>query len=110
MGSILEDEILPKGMNLKDKSLFVTKGLVNGQWKDASAKKTFPVYEPSSAEVLSQCADMSLSDFQEAIDSASIGYLKFFTSTTAKERGAILRKWYDLIVANADDSKSTFEI
>lgn len=99
---------LPKGMELKDPSLFITKGLINGKWRSAAADKTFPVSEPSTGDVLASCADMSLADFQEAIDSAHEGYSKFFTSTTAKERGLILRRWFDLIIKNSEDSEYIF--
>lgn len=105
MGSIEVNTELPKAMRLKDSSLFQTDGLVNGSWKKGKSGKTFPVFEPSTGEVLHQCADLGLSDFQEAIDIAYVGYKNFSKSTTAKERGAMLRKWFNLITENSDDSK-----
>ncbi|KAK6227419.1 hypothetical protein QIS74_00974 [Colletotrichum tabaci] len=88
---------------LQDKSLLVTSGLVAGEWKTGQDGKTFPVYEPSSATVLQECANLSRQDFVDAIESAKKGSANFHESTTAKERGALLRKWYDLVIANADD-------
>ncbi|KAJ4245467.1 hypothetical protein NW762_013976 [Fusarium torreyae] len=90
-------------INISNKSLFETRGLVAGSWKIPSDEKSFPVYEPSSGKVLRQCSDFGHQDFVDAIDVADQGYQKFWSSTTAKERGALLRKWYELILDNADD-------
>lgn len=90
---------------LQDKSLLISSGLVAGDWKNGQDGKTFPVYEPSSATVLQEIANLGRQDFVDAIESAKTGTAKFYESTTAKERGALLRKWYDLVMANADDCK-----
>ncbi|KAF6829362.1 succinate-semialdehyde dehydrogenase [Colletotrichum plurivorum] len=88
---------------LQDKSLVIPFGLVAGNWKNGADGKTFPVYEPSSATVLQEVANLGRQDFIDAIESAKVGTAKFHETTTAKERGALLRKWYDLVIANADD-------
>ena len=59
--------------------------------------------EPSSAEVLGNVADMSRDDFIRAITIADEGFRKYSTSTTFAERGAQLRKWFDLVHENLDD-------
>lgn len=89
--------------SLRDPSLFNSQGLIGGTWKFATSGKTFPVFEPSTGDVLSQCADFSKQDFIDAIESAHDGYEEFYSRTTAKERGVILRKWNDLILANSED-------
>jgi succinate-semialdehyde dehydrogenase/glutarate-semialdehyde dehydrogenase len=91
------------GCELANSTLFDSRGLVNGSWKSAKSQRTFPVYEPSSGKILRECADLGRDDFLEAIDCAYEGYQEFFSSTTAQARGAMLRKWNDLILANADD-------
>lgn len=101
MGSATPSQVDLPGQ-LKDKSLFIRDGLINGTWRGADGK-TFPVYEPSTGEVLGQCADLALPDFKEAIDAAEDGFFKFNKTTTAKQRGIMLRKWFDLIIENADD-------
>ncbi|RBQ69319.1 hypothetical protein FVER14953_04334 [Fusarium verticillioides] len=90
-------------LNLNDPSLFVTEGLVAGKWRPGAEGKTFSVTEPSSGQELARCADLGLPDFIEAIDAAHKGYKEFSASTTAKERGVLLRKWNDLILSNVDD-------
>lgn len=89
--------------SLRDPSLLNSQGLIGGTWKSAPLDKTFPVIEPSTGDVLRQCADFSKQDFIDAIESAHDGYQEFSSSTTAKERGVILRKWNDLILENSED-------
>jgi succinate-semialdehyde dehydrogenase/glutarate-semialdehyde dehydrogenase len=48
--------------------------------------------------------DCKVEDFQKAIHSANVAQPKFFYGHTATERGALLRKWYDLIMENREDS------
>lgn len=91
--------------SLRDPSLLNSQGLIGGTWKSAPLDKTFPVIEPSTGDVLHECADFSKQDFIDAIESAHDGYQEFYSSTTAKERGVILRKWNDLILANSEDRK-----
>lgn len=98
----MASEVLQK---LSDPSLLVTAGLVSGQWR-APEGKTFQVYEPSSGTVLRDCANLGRQDFLDAIDSAEVGTQKFHQEKTAKERGAILRKWFDLVTANTSDCTS----
>lgn len=88
---------------LKNPELFVMSGLVNGQETQAADGKTFPVIEPASATLLAHCADLSEPDIVAAIDAADEGYVKFYESTTAKERGILLKKLYQLIMDNAED-------
>lgn len=105
MGSITA-EVPVIDIPIQNPKLLETRGLIAGEWRHAVDNKTFSVYEPSSGEVLRQCADLGLNDFLEAIDSAEAGYREFSRSTTAKERGLLLRKWYELMMANVEDRKS----
>ena len=103
---------------MKDSSLFIQDAFIDGEWVPAKSGKTFPVYgapsssnfynhvEPSSAEVLGNVADMSRDDFIRAIKIADKGFRKYSTLTTFAERGAQLRKWFDLIQQNLDDCTS----
>jgi succinate-semialdehyde dehydrogenase/glutarate-semialdehyde dehydrogenase len=88
---------------LSDPSLLINNGLVAGIFRPSGSRKEFPVYEPSTGNVLQSCADMAKEDFIEAIESAYEGFSKFSTTTTAKARGEILRKWYELILQHKDD-------
>jgi acyl-CoA reductase-like NAD-dependent aldehyde dehydrogenase len=50
-------------------------------------------------------SDCNLDDFQKAIHSADEAQRNFYESTTGTSRGALLRKWNDLILENQDDRK-----
>ncbi|CAG8894311.1 unnamed protein product [Penicillium egyptiacum] len=89
--------------NLLDPFLLIKNGLVAGSFRSSGSKKEFLVYEPSTGNVLQSCADMTKEDFIEAIESAHKGFELFSTTTTAKARGEILRKWYELILQHKDD-------
>ncbi|PVH78289.1 succinate-semialdehyde dehydrogenase [Cadophora sp. DSE1049] len=87
--------------SLKDRSLFCGDAFIEGQW--ISKDKKFDVYEPSSSSILGKVSDCSLDDFTKAIHSADEAQRSFYQSTTGTVRGALLRKWNDLILDNADD-------
>ncbi|KAJ0130870.1 Uncharacterized protein HZ326_26025 [Fusarium oxysporum f. sp. albedinis] len=89
---------LPK---LQDLFLLVTTGLISGEWL-ATEGKTFPVNEPSSRAVFRDCANLGRQDFIDAIESAEAGTKRFYEETAA-QRGAILRKWFALVIANDQD-------
>ncbi|WP_158693562.1 aldehyde dehydrogenase family protein, partial [Neorhizobium alkalisoli] len=63
---------------------------------------TFDVSNPSTGEVIASLPDMTRADAARAIDAAHTAQ-KEWARMTGKERGAVLRKLYDLMVANADD-------
>ncbi|KAK7214200.1 hypothetical protein V2G26_021378 [Clonostachys chloroleuca] len=91
------------GRALSDSSLLKCQGLTEGRWQSAPSGSTFPVYEPASGAVLVYCSNFSRHDIQRAILSANAGQKKFYTSTTAAQRGKPLRAWYGLILANKED-------
>ena len=87
-------------MQLKDNSLLENRAYINGEWR--SLPETFDVTNPATGELITKVSDCSLDNIKEAIDTAYLAQ-KEWARKTGKERGAILRKWYDLMVENADD-------
>ena len=87
---------------LKDPGLLVSKAYVAGEWIDADDGATFPVLNPSRGDVITEVADLGVAEARRAIDSAEAAW-KEWASLTGKERANILRKWYDLMMENADD-------
>ncbi len=88
---------------LKDTSLLLDKGLIGGRWlSKSSSGKSFNVTNPSTGEVITSLPDMDVEETRRAIESAYAAQ-KSWASKTGKERAGVLRKWYDLMVANADD-------
>lgn len=87
---------------LKDPSLLVSKAFVGGKWVDAANGLTFQVTNPYNGEIIADVASLSREEVSAAIDLASLAQKKW-AQRTAKERAIVLKKWFDLIVANADD-------
>jgi succinate-semialdehyde dehydrogenase / glutarate-semialdehyde dehydrogenase len=88
---------------LKDPTLATDKSLVGNDWVAASASgKTFDVTNPANGDVIATLPDLDRSEVAKAIDVAFIAQ-KAWAIKTGKERASVLRKWNDLMVANADD-------
>ena len=87
-------------LDLKDTSLLETRAYVNGTW--IAHETTFPVYNPSTEDCIARVADMGAADTSIAID-AAYAARKEWGKWTGKERANVLRKWFDLMVENADD-------
>ncbi|WGW04427.1 NAD-dependent succinate-semialdehyde dehydrogenase [Tropicibacter oceani] len=85
---------------LKDPSLLETRSYVNGQWIDGDG--TFDVTNPARGDVIAQVANLSRADVAGAIDAAYTAQ-KDWAKWTGKERAAVMRKWFDLMMANQDD-------
>ncbi|THV85788.1 succinic semialdehyde dehydrogenase [Aureobasidium pullulans] len=87
---------------LNDPSLFKQQAFINGKWVDAKSGQTFDVYDPATHKAIGKMPEMSKEDAQLAIDAAAAAFPSF-RKTTARERSKMLRKWYDLMVENAED-------
>ena len=88
---------------LKDPSLVTDKALVAGEWiAKSDSGKTFDVTNPANGDVIATLPDMNRAETSRAIDAAYKAQ-KEWAKRTGKERAAILRKLFELMVANADD-------
>ncbi len=85
---------------LKDPSIFKTDALINGQWLAGSAR--FEVTDPSNGMKLADVANLGPKDAEAAIAAANATW-PAWRSKTGKERSIILRKWFDLLIANQED-------
>ena len=85
---------------LKDPSLLAEQAYLAGEWVDGY--QTFEVNNPARGDVLANVADCSVAQVSEAIAKAEVSQ-KEWAAMTGKERGAILRRWFDLMMANQDD-------
>ncbi|WP_187673628.1 NAD-dependent succinate-semialdehyde dehydrogenase [Zestomonas carbonaria] len=89
-------------MRLNDLSLLCTQAYLDGQWLDADDGARFTVTNPANGEPIAEVADLGQAETARAIAAAQAA-LPAWRDRTAKERGAILRKWYELILANQED-------
>ncbi|WP_210544456.1 NAD-dependent succinate-semialdehyde dehydrogenase [Rhodoferax sp. PAMC 29310] len=85
---------------LKDPSLLKTDALINGQWFAGSTR--FDVTDPATGQKLADVANLGPVEAEAAIAAANAAW-PAWRSKTAKERSLILRKWFELLMANQDD-------
>ncbi len=85
---------------LKDPSLLKTDGLINGQWVAGASR--FDVLDPATGHKLADVANLGPADAEAAIAAANAAW-PAWRAKTAKERSIILRKWFDLLMANQED-------
>jgi len=85
---------------LKDPSLLKTDGLINGKWIAGTSR--FNVLDPSNGNKLADVANLGPVDAEAAIAAANAAW-PAWRGKTAKERSIILRKWFDLLMANQED-------
>lgn len=87
---------------LKNLNLLKTHGYINGQWVGDNVKSRFDVTNAYTNEVISTLPDMGKKETDEAILAANAAWPQW-RGRTAKERAAILKKWFDLIMSNQED-------
>jgi len=87
---------------LKDPKLFHQQCYIDGQWVDADGGQTIAVTNPATGGVIGTIPKMGASETRRGIEAADRA-LKAWGARTAKERSAVLRKWFDLMMANQDD-------
>ncbi len=87
---------------LKDPSLFRQQAYVDGAWVDADSRGTVDVDDPATGRKIGTVPDMGAAETRRAIEAANRAWPEW-RAKTGKERSAILRKWFDLMMANQDD-------
>ena len=87
---------------LNDSGLFRQQAYIDGGWCDADNGKSFPVTNPATGELLAQVPDMEAGETRRAIEAAKAAWPEWRLKS-AKDRATLLRKWYDLMMANLDD-------
>ncbi len=87
---------------LKDPTLLSSKAFVGGEWRDADDGSTFAVTNPARGDVICAVPNMSRVETARAIAAAAVAQ-KEWAARTGKERAQIMRKWFDLMMANQDD-------
>jgi succinate-semialdehyde dehydrogenase/glutarate-semialdehyde dehydrogenase len=95
------DRVKP-AFQLKDTNLFRQQCYIDGAWVDADDRSTLPVYNPADGREIGTVPKMGKAETRRAIEAANAA-LPGWRAKTAKERAAILRKWFDLMMANQED-------
>ena len=89
-------------LQLKDAKLFRQQGYIDGAWLDADARTTINVTNPANGAVIGTIPKMGAAETRRAIDAAGAA-LPAWRAKLPKERANILRKWFELMIANTDD-------
>ncbi|MGW8311635.1 MAG: NADP-dependent succinate-semialdehyde dehydrogenase [Desulfuromonadales bacterium] len=87
---------------LKDSSLFRQQAYIDGSWLDADSGETITVNNPATSEIIGTIPKLGAAETRRAIDAANAAWPDW-RARTAGERGAILRKWRDLLLTNQED-------
>jgi succinate-semialdehyde dehydrogenase/glutarate-semialdehyde dehydrogenase len=87
---------------LKDRNLLRTQAFIDGAWLDADSGATVPVNNPATGEVIAEVARCGTAETRRGIEAAERA-LPAWRGLTAKQRSDILRRWFDLMMANQSD-------
>ena len=89
-------------LNLNDPSLLRQQAYIDGAWCEAIEGKTTDVINPATGATIGTVPHMGTMETRRAIDAANAAW-PAWRKKTARERAQILRTWYELMMANADD-------
>jgi len=95
-------QAVKSGVDLKDPSLFRQQCYIDGAWVDADDKATLAVVNPATGSPIGTVPKMGAAETRRAIEAANAAW-PAWRARTAKERSNILRKWFDLMMANQED-------
>ncbi len=90
------------GLALTDDSLLRRDGYIGGRWTPAGSGRRFAVSDPATGICVAEVADQGVAETRQAIQAAAEA-LVGWRARTAKDRAGILRRWFDLILANSED-------
>ncbi|GAA5184279.1 NADP-dependent succinate-semialdehyde dehydrogenase [Niveibacterium umoris] len=89
-------------MELQRKDLLRQQAYIDGRWCDADSGKTAEVINPATGEILGTVPMAGAAETRRAIEAGRVAQ-KSWAAKTAKERAAILRRWFDLMMKHQDD-------
>lgn len=89
-------------LSLAKPDLLRNQAYANGQWIDGDTGEATEVFNPATGELVGSVPKLSVAQTQQVIAQADTAY-RSWKKLTAKERCGLLRKWFDLIVANTED-------
>jgi succinate-semialdehyde dehydrogenase/glutarate-semialdehyde dehydrogenase len=94
---------LPKSqLPLRDPSLFREQAFVGGRWESSPTGQVKPVVNPANGQLVGSVPNLGAAETRRAIEAADKS-LPDWKARTAKERAQILRKWFELMMANQED-------
>ncbi len=89
-------------LKLKDPSLLRADAYIDGAWTGAASGARFAVTDKATGETIAEVADLDAADTRRAIAVANAAW-PAWRARTAKDRANLMRKWFELIMANQED-------
>ncbi len=89
-------------MQISDQGLLKTQAYIDGKWIDADSGETHAVINPATGDTIAEIAKCGTAETRRGIEAAERAQ-KEWRTRTGKERAAVLRKWFTLMVENAED-------
>ncbi|UDY19933.1 Glutarate-semialdehyde dehydrogenase DavD [Acinetobacter baumannii] len=89
-------------MQLNELALFRQQAFVAGKWCDADHQQTSEILNPATLEIIGTVPNMGKAEAERGIEAAKEAW-PLWKNKTAKDRSIILKKWFDLIISNADE-------
>jgi succinate-semialdehyde dehydrogenase / glutarate-semialdehyde dehydrogenase len=89
-------------IKLKDPTLWKERGFIAGEWQPAASGLTTEIRNPANDESLGTVPNMGAAEARRAIEAAHAA-LPAWSKRTAGDRARVMRKWFDLMMANVDD-------
>ena len=89
-------------MKLRDPDLLRSRAFIGGRWVEADGGATLTVVNPATRDSIGSVPNMGVAETRRAIEAAAAAF-PAWAALTAKERAAILRRWYELLMANQED-------
>jgi len=89
-------------MQISDQGLLKTQAYVDGQWIDADSGETLAVLNPATGDVIAEISKCGTAETRRAIEAAEKAQVSW-RKKSAKERAAILRKWFNLMMEAQED-------
>ena len=89
-------------LKLDNNALLRDGAFIDGEWRSSASGVRFAVKNPATGEVIAEIADCSVDDVKSAIEAAHLAWGPW-RAKTAKERGALMRRWYELMMAAQED-------
>jgi succinate-semialdehyde dehydrogenase/glutarate-semialdehyde dehydrogenase len=98
----MKETIAPTGVELDDPRLFRQACYIDGRWVSSDAHAAIEVDNPANGAVLGSVPKLGAAETKHAIDAANRAF-PAWRRKTAKERAVVLRRWFDLMMANQED-------
>lgn len=86
---------------MHNSGLVKQQAFIDGQWISAASGNTMTVLDPATGEKVGEVPDLGVTEANAAVEAADRAFASW-KKTTAKQRGALLRRWYELIMEHQE--------